>query len=550
MKTPMPGLLRNVLLAATLAAASVADANGDSAAIGRHAIRTIPFDNNLQLRTATYTPSGKVLVAYSPKDNTDERQISLAVMDDDGSDMKTFFTGTIPPRDKDNGIRFMVFADNQRIFLGDFILECAPGLDQCDRNELLPVDYPAEVADGEHISHRWSEMIIAPDNEHVAWTTLFSNYAAAMFTGRLARDDKGYRIVEPEIVSTLQPFSPDPKHADGVIPSPVRNGEVKQFVNGGAGISLVGAVSRDIADSVVQDLATGELTQITHNPGYDETTIFSPDGQLGITMSARFSPATDLAILGLLPRPYPASLNMGLNMHSYTYSVVGVRRARSGNAGPVLIDIEASKSRQNYRGINLNTEDEWVFRSPMSWHPGSKKALWMEGLRGAGARHEIAKRIQVVELPDYQPGQPVPVKAMPTKVPYGSSDLSEVKNLAQKGNEIDVTVYGRHSGHITYRRTARGLIEKQYVNFSDDGQGTYSGSETMQLNPRGQSTYNARLTLSGPEPGAMDLQVTFGPIEAELPAELIFSRDQTGAPLTYGYSEYNGVRMEVEKLTH
>ena len=87
-----------------------------------------------------------------------------------------------------------------------------------------------------------------------------------------------------------------------------------------------------------------------------------------------------------MPRPYPDSLNMGVSMLAYTYSVTGVRKTRSGSIGPALIDIEASKTREGYLGINLNTQDEWVFHSPMSWHPDGKKAMWIEARRGGGPR--------------------------------------------------------------------------------------------------------------------------------------------------------------------
>src|SRR3546814_20442690 len=79
----------------------------------------------LVVRSATYTPSGKVLVSYAIDGNQDEPQLNLAVMNDDGTNLHTFFSQKVPARDKDNGIRFMVFPDNRRIFLGDFIVECA-----------------------------------------------------------------------------------------------------------------------------------------------------------------------------------------------------------------------------------------------------------------------------------------------------------------------------------------------------------------------------------------------------------------------------------------
>jgi len=515
--------------------------NSGGALIGRTQIRTLSLGPDMIPRSGTYTPSGKVLVSYQTPGNSDPRQVSLAIVDDDGRNARTIFSQRVPDRPKDNGIRFMVFSDNRRVFLGDFILECAPSLDACAKSTLLPVQYPSEVADGDHIGHRWSEMIIAPDNRHVAWTTLLSNYAAVVLTGELWREGGGYVIAKPRIISTLNPFKPDPEHPDGIIPQTVRGGEVKQFVDGGSAISMAGAARRDLPDSVVQHLASGQVEPITDTPGYTETTIFSPDERLGLTMTTRFSTA-DPAILGLLPKPYPTSLNMGLNMFAYTYAVTGVRAGRQGSIGPALIEIDASKTQDNYVGVNLNTQKEWVFHSPMSWRPDGKKGLWIEGLRGGDAR-----RIQIVELPDYRPGPTIKTKPTPDVISYASSDLSIIPDLVKTSRDIDAKVYGRASGYIQYRRTATS-IDKTYVDFSDDGKGIYSGHETMRSNPRGASVYTAQVKLTGPKSGAMDLQITYGPLGGDHPASLVFAPDATGKPATRGYAEYDGQRLMADSL--
>ena len=515
--------------------------------IGRYQIFTVPFDSNLLFRTATYTPSGKVLVSYAKDAAQPRREIALATIDDDGRNFRPFFSQNVPERPKDNGLRFMVFADNKRIFLGDFIIECTTSLETCNNPSLLPVEYPAEVADGDHISHRWSEMIIAPDNRHVSWTALLSNYSAVVFTGALERTGSGYRIVKARIVSTMSAFDKDPQHADGVIPQTVRGGEVKQFVQGGAGISLAGALERDLADSTVLHLPSGEVEAITDTPGYDETTIFSPDERLGVVMTSRFSPRTDLAILGLVPRPYPAALNMGLNSLAYNYSVSGVRQQRSGNVGPALIEIARSTTQAGYVGVNLNTQDEWVFGSPLSWHPSSTKAMWMEGRRGGGEGGP--RRMQVVRLLDYKAGPAVEAKPTPDDVSYAQSDLAIVKEYARKAHDIDVKVYGRKSGYIIYKRTPTGLIEKVYVDFSDDGRQVYTGRESMQSNPRGNSTYTADVTLAGPRPGRMKLRLTFSAArDFYSPTKIVFAEDAAGAPLSSGFAEYGGQRFEMSSL--
>ena len=522
-------------------------ATASSHSIGSYVVTTIPFDPALHLQSGTYTPSGSVLVSYADAPGGNRRDIKLATLNDDGTNMRTFFAGQVPERPKDNGIRFMIFPDNKRIFMGDFVLECSRPLEDCDDARLVPVAYPEEVADGDHISHRWSEMIIAPDNRHVSWTTLLANYSAMVFTGELQRTPEGYRIDKTRIVSTVDPFRPDPAHPDGVIPETIRGGEVKQFVHGGKAISVAGGARRDIADSTVLHLASGEVEAITDTPGYTETTIFSPDERLGVVMTARFSPRTDLAVLGLMPRPYPGALNMGLNSFAYNYSVSGVRQQRPGNVGPALIDIEHSKSEEGYLGTNLNTENEWVFNSPISWHPSSTRAMWMEGRRGHRGTQE--RRMQMVRLPDYRPQAAVEAAVTPDSMGYALTDLSLVKQYARESQDIDVKVYGRRSGYVTYRRTPAGRIEKAYVDFSDDGAQVYSGRETMDIDLRGNSTYAADITLTGPSPGRMELQITFGPAtDFYNPTKILFDADAAGQPLSFGFAEYDGNRLEVSNL--
>jgi hypothetical protein len=178
----------------------------------------------------------------------------------------------------------------------------------------------------------------------------------------------------------------------------------------------------------------------------------------------------------------------------------------------------------------------------MSWHPGGSKALWIEGLRGSDRR-----RMQVVQLPDYQPAEPVAARSTPDAMPYASADLSQLAALVAKSRDIDVRVYGRASGHIEYRRTPA-RIEKIYADFTDDGHAVYSGRETLRFDPRGNSTYTADIRLAGPRPGVMNLTMTFGPLYGDPPSQLIFAPDVNGKPVTHGYAEYAGTRIEADSL--
>lgn len=543
---PLTRMLVTGLLAATSlsACASVTNDRPTSTTdiIGRHKVRTLALPPGIAATSATYTPSGMVLLTYREPADTDPRLVRLAIMKDDGSAFRPIFSQSLPVRPKDNGIRYMVFPDNRRIWTGDFVIECAQKLDDCQQPSLYPVEFPVQVAGGSHVAHSWSEPIIAPDNRHIAWTSLLANFSALVFLGELQRDGGHYVIVRPQIISTVDPFDPDPAHPDGVLPKPVLGGEVKQFIEGGSAISMVGAINRDLPDSVIQYLGKATKASITDTPGYTETTILSPDERLGITMTTRFSTESDLAVLGLMPRPYPDSLNMGLSMFAYTHSVTGVRLGRPGNIGPALIDIARSRSATGDPAINLSTEKDWIYYSPMSWHPAGQKAMWVEGK--AGSKEQ---RIQIVELPDYRPAPPIPAQPTPDMIPQASADLSIIPGLVTKTHNINVKVYGRASGHIIYRRTA-GHIEKIYVDFSDDAKHVYSGRETVEANPAGNSTYIADVKLTGKIAGRMDLRMTFGPLGGPTPAKILFGPDAAGKPLTRGYTEYGHERRSVDML--
>ena len=71
------------------------------------------------------------------------------------------------------------------------------------------------------------------------------------------------------------------------------------------------------------------------------------------------------------------------NLLEAVFYLAGARSFRTGaNVGPALVDIEKAVSDLHYRGTDLHDpDDRFVFYSPMSWHPSSKKAMWCERLR-------------------------------------------------------------------------------------------------------------------------------------------------------------------------
>ncbi len=502
------------------------DING----FGRIELTSLPLAADIHILSSTYLPGGNVMVFFNtPQDQTIRDYYNIATVNDDGSGFKIIYSGLIPQHKKANGIRHMPFEDNKRVLLGDYVLEAQPDLRDCQSAQLIPVQYPKIIEDDPRTSHHWSEIIIAPDNVHLAWTALIGR-GASVFLGKMQRQESCYTIENVQRISTDEVYL----EKDGyLIPQPVFGGEVKQFVHGGTAISLVGAKHSVLPDSVVQHLNKAASTQVTFMPGYEETTMFSPDEQLGVVMSTRFSPKTNFAILGLLPRPEGVNIFHGLAMPVYMYAVAAVRTCRKGNIGPALIDIEKSMRQSGYQGVALHDPaQEWVYLSPLSWHPSSQKAMWNEQLRGTQTR-----RIRIAHLMDYEPGEKVAVQVTPDDVPYGKTELMHQSAPLLKG-----TLKGQQ-GFVHINNG-----EAVYENYSDDGLHVYNGFERVVYLADQSIRYEADLALQGEKSGEMKLRLTFAPIDFKKPVTLSFDILPDGKPASYGYAQYEGTCLTVEAM--
>lgn len=308
--------------------------------------------------------------------------------------------------------------------------------------------------------------------------------------GTLTRGADKYTITDAAYISNMNPLIEDPTHPGYSVYTPVIGGEVKQFVRGGAAISLVGGDACGMADSVVQDVATGEVTQLTFAPGYDETTILSPDEKLGITMTTRFSSTTDMEALGLVPRPFGQPLHNILGQ-VYMYGITGVRSSRDGNIGPALIDLSRSMTQKDYRGIDLSDPSgEWVYLSPMSWKNDSTKAMWIEKQRNGNGY-----RIQIVTLLEYAPELAVETVATPAVGNYAAAPAQSA--------DYDTVVLGKFSGsaHLVKKSGLLGsaTVTVVYDHFSDDGVYFYNGTETSSGSVMSKTRYESNVMITDAE---------------------------------------------------
>lgn len=323
-------------------------------------LSNIPLPEDIIIDDGHYMFDGNIFICYK---RSTTNFTYFGVISDDGKNFKELYGEEFIVSPLANGIRLIPFRDGKRIYLGDFVFECndtTKTISSCEKGVLIPVNYPEEVVNNNYTYKTWSEMVVAPDNIHVAWTSLNMACGAVNFLGKFKRTENSYEIEESKIISTINFVEPDPTDESILITKIPRGGEIKQFIEGGNALTLVGTQPDEFVKSVYQSLKTEEVYTYSHEPGYDETSILSPDEKLGITMSTRFSPKTNMAIFGLMPRPHCSLVLSKIVESVYTYAVTNVRKTRKGNVGPVLFVKEKSINDPNYHGIDLHDTEEKI----------------------------------------------------------------------------------------------------------------------------------------------------------------------------------------------
>lgn len=511
----------------------------ESQEFGAILVRQVPVpDGVIPMPGSIYTYSGRVAVPYR-LEGEEEDHVRIATVNDDGSDWLEIFDGECRMKPEGNGFRFMPFPDNTRALIGDYVFECQPDMDYADKakSRMVPIHYPDEIKAMPNLWKVWSEIVISPDNEHMAWNGLGS--AAGAYVGKLRRTETEYVLDDVKTISGGETL-PDPDHPGCVIPAPTRGGEIKQFIRGGLSISFVGA-DRGAGDSMVQDLDSQRVYSVTKTPGYDETTIFSPDNRLGVVMSTRFSPKTNNAVLGMIPRRGNMATKGNIINQVYMYGVSGVRMGREGNIGPALIDIEKSQNQPGYLGVDLSDPTgEWAYYSPMSWHPSGKKLMWNEGQKKTIGN---AMRITVAELTGYTPGPTIPAAPLPENIPYAMEGVDPRGGML--GAAPHTKIAGKHSGYAETTVEYGSPIKAKtvYENFSDDGKSFLNGWESVVspgMTAPGDTVYDAKMELTGEHTGEMDVHLTYRLPEGSYMTELL--------PDSRGFASYDGERADIADM--
>ena len=476
-----------------------------------------------------FSKTGKILLSYTKQN---DNNTYIGVMNSDGTNLKQLWGGIWKSYYHSNGFRLMPFDDNKKILTGDYILECSPNIDECSSScELLPVIYPPEVVNMEGVTRVWSEIIISPD-EHIGWSTLSDVYENVNFIAKLQKNNANYTMTNVQIISTIGLIEYEDKSKGIIKPTSIRGGEIKQFVNGGEALTLAGAGKQGLVKSVFQDLLTDDHYQITYYPGYEETTIISPDGKLGLVMTTRFSPKTSSEILGIMPRPFSSYTLSKMSMFVYIYGIINVRNNRAGNIGPAAINITESIKNEAYMGYDLH-EEGWAFNSPISWHPNSKKAMFSETAQNGDEKGK--KRIRIVNFDNYIPSEIIKNKKTPDNIPYAKG-LDALKEPFEK--EFNGYFQGKE-GIIIFNRTKE-TTRSEYKNYSEDGKTYYNGFEQCEHGSQTVGRFISDVTMTGENEGKMDLTLTMN-----INGQVIYEQD--GKKMTYGYVYYKGKNITVEE---
>ena len=173
----------------------------------KYSVTTIPLPGDILIDDGHYLFDGNIFICYK---RSRTNFTYFGVISDDGKNFKELYGDEFIVSDNANGIRLIPFRDGKRIYLGDFIFECndaTKNISECEKGVLIPVIYPEIVSNNNLTYKTWSEMVVAPDMAHVAWTSLNTACGAINFLGKFQREEENgnisYKIIDSRIISTI-----------------------------------------------------------------------------------------------------------------------------------------------------------------------------------------------------------------------------------------------------------------------------------------------------------------------------------------------------------
>jgi len=442
------------------------------------------------------TPDFQHVVVRVVIDDSDQ----MGVMDLDGSNFHCLTCDAY-----ETATALEPFPDEQRALvnlggggIGDIqlsVLECSPGLYDCQSWEALPLRFPIPgILDG--AQNRGAQL--HPDGEHLKWSEVQLTEGEIMTLGRLERNDaEGRYDVVPLVV--LNPAYDLDSGQQGFVDGG-RYYELGEWTDGGRAIKYGTTTTAANYDIWELDLATGARRQVTTDLDYNELYDVSPDGRRLAYSSARGLDRMDV-FSQLVRPPY-------IEMVSFPQiGRVGLWNNRRCMNERWLMD--RAGQRGTYAGQPIVTEDGWTIRA-WSWFPDGTRALVAEyrlPTEPEPVDPYARVRMRILRFPARVPTTPLPAVGLSDldlswAVPYGAYQGMASQQVAGQ------VVPGRVSGTATLDFSgdfASGAWTVTYDHYSDDGRSTLDGTESIDtLVQLISSTWSADLTSEGERQGYLE----------------------------------------------
>ena len=430
--------------------------------------------------------------------------------------------------------RISSFDDGKRAFIGGKILQCTKEFINCDDAKLYDIEFPEQIKNIPNLNYLYTEPIISIGGEYIFWSTFDTDMNIFNFVGKLIFKNDKYYIEEAVGISNYFYDLYDKEKDTYSLPNILRFGPIKQMIEGGKGLSIGGFLNYGLRKGIYQSLSEDKLTQLTNFEGYDETTTLSPDSKLACVMTTRFSPTTSLEIIGFIPTPYSILASYLLSMHTFAFYIGRVRNKIDvkGNIGPALVYLEKMKIDKEYKGYNLNTDDNWNFNGFTSWSPNGKKFMFDE------ISKTKERRCQIVNLKNYIPDKIKIENNFNGYIPYNRS-IEETLKL-HLDFPINTKVNGK-SGYLEINRTQH-KCEINYYNYTEDSKTTFNGIYNYETFPEQKYTiFEVNITSSGEKNGYCEYRLWYDNTKNIF----IYDKGEDGIAKTFGDCEYENKKINV-----
>jgi hypothetical protein len=426
----------------------------------------------------------------------------------DSADLETSFP---------DGKRVLIEEDIQPGKSNLAVLECQPSVADCRSEQILPVDFsgaePAVIPPGGALSTPQMTLggaeyhaQLSPDGHYVGFSEIRTDAFELMVVGKLEGSASEYVVTDPRVINPPAPTSPFDTNVDDWSDSSALM-EFKTFTHGGADATYVevGGPSVMSTQTWSVNLASGQRTQLTNNPDWNEDNGVSPNGKLLSLFSDRTMHYID-SIGGIVPvrdfidAPASAMAAGALGGFSECMGPMWLLPAAGDDggrlAGEPIVDYQ-------YPGVHVVD----TLAESSQWSPNGTMIALNTTDDPTG---QAAPFLLVAHLTSVKPSRPLrAVSSQP-----GAWAPSPTGYHGTIGYEGTVTLHGPRGGTVTvhYGATAGALAgswSETYANYSENGKDEVSGTVAISGTAL-DGNYSEHLTMTGGNTGSDNTDLTFG----------------------------------------